>query len=49
MGYGFLGPSGSGMSPKTQVLWVSALVVSLVLRLIPLWFPIAESFHEVEC
>lgn len=49
-GYGFLGSSGSVMSSRTQVLWVSVLLVSLVLvlRLIPLSFPIAASSCEVE-
>lgn len=49
-GYRFLGSSGSVMSSRTQILWVSFLFVSLVLvlRLIPLWFPIAAHSCEVE-
>lgn len=45
VGCGFL---GSVLSSRTQVLQVSALLVSLVLRLIPLWCPIAESSCKVE-
>lgn len=35
------------LSSRIQVLKVSALLVSVVLRPIPLWFPMAESFCNV--
>lgn len=40
--------SGIQQLSDVIIVWVSALLVSLVLRLIPLWFPIAESSCEVE-
>lgn len=42
-----LGHSAS-LSSRIQVHYISAVLVSVVLRLIPLWFPIAESSCEVE-